>query len=75
MENSWALLWWIPRMPRLQTYAPLLVVRLSNLSGRFNLEQEGVDAALVHGNPVAWQDYYCEKLSEEELVVGGSPDL
>lgn len=75
MVNSLALHWWIPRMPRLQAYAPQLDVRLSNLSGRFNLEQEGVDAALVHGNPEEWQDYYCEKLSEDELVLVCSPDL
>lgn len=75
MVNSLALHWWIPRMPRLQAYAPQLDVRLSNLSGRFNLEQEGVDAALVHGKPEEWQDYYCEKLSEDELVLVCSPDL
>ncbi|WP_025555835.1 LysR substrate-binding domain-containing protein [Vibrio parahaemolyticus] len=75
MVNSLALHWWIPRMPRLQAYAPQLDVRLSNLSGRFNLEQEGVDAALVHGTPEEWQDYYCEKLSEDELVLVCSPDL
>ncbi|EGR1567872.1 LysR family transcriptional regulator [Vibrio parahaemolyticus] len=75
MVNSLALHWWIPRMPRLQAYAPQLDVRLSNLSGRFNLEQEGVDAALVHGNTEEWQDYYCEKLSEDELVLVCSPDL
>lgn len=64
-----------PTYATLQAYAPQLDVRLSNLSGRFNLEQEGVDAALVHGNPEEWQDYYCEKLSEDELVLVCSPDL
>ncbi|NAW84231.1 LysR family transcriptional regulator [Vibrio sp. V43_P6S15P86] len=75
MVNSLALHWWIPRMSDLQGFAPQLDVRLSNLSGRFNLEQEGIDAALVHGNPEEWQDYYCEKLSEDELVLVCSPEL
>ncbi|EPH5594893.1 MULTISPECIES: LysR substrate-binding domain-containing protein [Vibrio] len=75
MVNSLALHWWIPRMSDLQRFAPQLDVRLSNLSGRFNLEQEGIDAALVHGNPEEWQDYYCEKLSEDELVLVCSPEL
>lgn len=75
MVNSLALHWWIPRMSSLQDFAPQLDVRLSNLSGRFNLEQEGIDAALVHGNTEEWQDYYCEKLSEDELVLVCSPEL
>ncbi|MFB1052566.1 LysR substrate-binding domain-containing protein [Vibrio diabolicus] len=75
MVNSLALHWWIPRMSSLQDFAPQLDVRLSNLSGRFNLEQEGIDAALVHGNSEEWQDYYCEKLSEDELVLVCSPEL
>lgn len=75
MVNSLALHWWIPRMSDLQGFAPQLDVRLSNLSGRFNLEQEGIDAALVHGNPEEWQDYYCEKLCEDELVLVCSPEL
>ncbi|HHX8315856.1 LysR family transcriptional regulator [Vibrio diabolicus] len=75
MVNSLALHWWIPRMSSLQDFAPQLDVRLSNLSGRFNLEQEGIDAALVHGNTDEWQDYYCEKLSEDELVLVCSPEL
>lgn len=75
MVNSLALHWWIPRMSSLQNFAPQLDVRLSNLSGRFNLEQEGIDAALVHGNTDEWQDYYCEKLSEDELVLVCSPEL
>ncbi|AVH28911.1 LysR substrate-binding domain-containing protein [Vibrio diabolicus] len=75
MVNSLALHWWIPRMSSLQDFAPQLDVRLSNLSGRFNLEQEGIDAALVHGNTEEWQNYYCEKLSEDELVLVCSPEL
>ncbi|HHF2970121.1 TPA: LysR substrate-binding domain-containing protein [Vibrio diabolicus] len=75
MVNSLALHWWIPRMSSLQDFAPQLDVRLSNLSGKFNLEQEGIDAALVHGNTEEWQDYYCEKLSEDELVLVCSPEL
>ncbi|MEH0669450.1 LysR substrate-binding domain-containing protein [Vibrio owensii] len=75
MVNSLALHWWIPRMSSLQEFAPQLDIRLSNLIGQFSLEQEGIDAALVHGSPLEWQDYYCEKLSEDELVLVCSPEL
>lgn len=75
MVNSLALHWWIPRMSSLQEFAPQLDIRLSNLIGQFSLEQEGIDAALVHGSPLEWQDYYCEKLSDDELVLVCSPEL
>ncbi|GAK22447.1 LOW QUALITY PROTEIN: transcriptional regulator, LysR family [Vibrio sp. JCM 19052] len=75
MVNSLALHWWIPRMSSLQEFAPQLDIRLSNLIGQFSLEQEAIDAALVHGSPLEWQDYYCEKLSEDELVLVCSPEL
>ena len=75
MVNSLALHWWIPRMSSLQEFAPQLDIRLSNLIGQFSLEQEGIDAALVHGSPLEWQDYYCEKLSEDELVLVCNPEL
>lgn len=29
----------------------------------------------MHGSPLEWQDYYCEKLSEDELVLVCSPEL
>ncbi|CAH1555539.1 LysR substrate-binding domain-containing protein [Vibrio rotiferianus] len=75
MVNSLALHWWIPRMSSLQDYAPQLDIRLSNLVGQFSLEQEGIDVAVVHGSPEEWQDYYCEMLSEDELVLVCSPEL
>lgn len=75
MVNSLALHWWIPRVQSLQDFAPQLDVRLSNLVGSFNLNQEGVDVALIHGKTEEWQDYYCEKLSDDELVMVCSPEL
>lgn len=75
MVNSLALHWWIPRLDDLQQFAPNLDVRLSNLTGIFHLEQQGVDVALVHGSPDDWQDYYCEKLSDDELILVCSPEL
>lgn len=75
MVNSLALHWWIPRVPMLQQDSPSLDIRLSNLIGFFDLEQEGVDIALVHGKPKEWQDYYCEKLGDDELVLVASPNL
>lgn len=75
MVNSLALHWWIPRVPMLQQDSPSLDIRLSNRIGYFDLDQEGVDIALVHGKPREWQNYYCEKLGDDELVLVASPNL
>lgn len=75
MVNSMALHWWIPRVAELQAYAPELDVRLSNLVGEFNLEQQGVDVALIHGNAKDWTNYACEKLGDDELILVCSPQL
>lgn len=75
MINSLAVHWWIPRMHDFQQSAPNLDVRISNLVGRFNLEHEGVDVALIHGSKEDWQDYYCEKLADDEMVMVCSPQL
>ncbi|MBB1335712.1 LysR family transcriptional regulator [Pseudoalteromonas sp. SG43-7] len=75
MVNSMALHWWIPRVAELQAYAPELDVRLSNLVGEFNLEQHGVDVALVHGKQQDWAQYHCEKLADDELILVCSPEL
>jgi len=58
-----------------QQSAPNLDVRVSNLVGPFNLEHEGVDIALIHGSKDDWQDYYCEKLGTDEMVMVCHPSL
>jgi len=75
MINSLALHWWIPRVGRLQRFEPKLDVRISNRIGVFELAREGVDVALIHGAVDDWQHYYCEKLSDDELVLVCSPSL
>ncbi|MGF1753603.1 LysR substrate-binding domain-containing protein [Vibrio makurazakiensis] len=75
MINSLAMHWWIPRVQGFQQFAPKMDVRISTLTGVFQLEKQGVDIALVHGKPDDWQDYYCEKLSSDELVMVCSPLL
>ncbi|MBF9003244.1 MULTISPECIES: LysR substrate-binding domain-containing protein [Vibrio] len=75
MINSLALHWWIPRVPKFQQFAPTIDIRMSNLPGQFSLEAEGVDAAIIHGVLDDWQDYYCEKLSDDQLVLVCNPDL
>ncbi|MGF1718453.1 LysR substrate-binding domain-containing protein [Vibrio kyushuensis] len=75
MVNSLAIHWWIPRMQEFQQHAPNLDVRVSNLIGSFNLERENVDVALIHGTHEDWQDYHCEKLGDDELVMVCHPDL
>ncbi|GEM79235.1 LysR substrate-binding domain-containing protein [Vibrio superstes] len=75
MVNSLAMHWWIPRVPSFQSFSPTLDVRISTLTGPFDLEREGVDIALVHGVPNEWQDYHCEKLGRDDLVLVCSPLL
>ncbi|MGF1750952.1 LysR substrate-binding domain-containing protein [Vibrio cionasavignyae] len=74
MVNSLALHWWIPRVPHLQQALPQLDIRISNRVGAFSLEMEGVDLALIHGSIDDWQDYFCEKLAEDDLVLVASPN-
>ncbi|KMV28479.1 LysR family transcriptional regulator [Photobacterium swingsii] len=75
MVHSLALHWWIPRVPDFQQAMPELDVRISNILGSFELEREGVDIALIHGKPNEWEDYYCEKLGDDELIMVCSPQL
>ncbi|MCZ4372439.1 LysR substrate-binding domain-containing protein [Vibrio diazotrophicus] len=75
MVNSLAMHWWVPRVDNFQQYAPNVDIRLSNLIGSFDLNQEGVDVAILHGKTDEWQDYYCEKLGDDELLLVCSPEL
>ncbi|MCW8328851.1 LysR substrate-binding domain-containing protein [Photobacterium sp. SDRW27] len=75
MVNSLALHWWIPRVSDFQQQAPHIDIRISNLIQTFDLDREGVDVALLHGKPDEWQDYYCEKLGDDELIMVCSPSL
>ncbi|WMN88925.1 LysR substrate-binding domain-containing protein [Vibrio parahaemolyticus] len=75
MINSLAIHWWVPRVDNFQQYAPNTDIRLSNLIGPFDLNQEGVDVAIIHGKSDEWEDYYCEKLGDDELLLVCSPDL
>ncbi|MFV0449635.1 MAG: LysR substrate-binding domain-containing protein [Vibrio sp.] len=75
MINSLAIHWWVPRVDNFQQYAPNVDIRLSNLVGPFDLNQEGVDVAIIHGKTDEWEDYYCEKLGDDELLLVCSPEL
>ncbi len=75
MINALAVHWWVPKVEEFQHYAPNIDVRLSNLTESYNLEEEGVDIAIIHGKPDQWLDYYCEKLADDQLVLVCSPEL
>ncbi len=75
MVNSLVLHWWIPRVADFQAQVPLLDIRVSNITGVFDLQKEHVDVALIHGSAEDWSNYYCEKLGDDELVLVISPDL
>ncbi|CCO47970.1 putative Bacterial regulator, LysR family [Vibrio nigripulchritudo SOn1] len=75
MVASLALHWWIPRVEKFQGANQELDVRISNIIGTFDLPAEGVDLAIIHGQEQHWQDYYCHKLLDDELVMVAHPDL
>lgn len=75
MVNSLAMHWWIPKVPSFQAFSPKLDIRISTLTGPFDLDLEGVDVALVHGVPNEWQRFHCEKLGRDDLVLVCSPSL
>ncbi|WP_375749799.1 LysR substrate-binding domain-containing protein [Vibrio sp. HN007] len=75
MVASLTMHWWIPRVQIFQEIAPNLDIRISNIIGPFDMEKEGVDVTLVHGVPDEWQDYYCDKLGDDELVLVCHPDI
>ena len=69
MVNSLVMHWWIPHVDRFNQFAPNIDIRISNLTGRFKMESEGIDVAIIHGNTHDWSDYYCELLAADELVL------
>ncbi|MDG3085393.1 LysR substrate-binding domain-containing protein [Vibrio hannami] len=75
MVASLAMHWWIPRVQHFQEMAPNLDIRISNIIGPFNMEKEDVDVTLVHGVPDEWENYYCDKLGDDELVLVCHPDI
>ncbi len=75
MINSLAIHWWVPKVVDFQNYAPNIDIRLSNLVGCFDFNQEGVDVAIIHGEADEWSSYYCEKLGDDELLMVCSPEL
>ncbi len=75
MINSLAIHWWVPRVENFQQYAPNVDIRLSNLVGTFDFNQEGVDVAIIHGKTDEWEGYHCEKLGDDELLLVCSPEL
>ncbi len=75
MINSLAIHWWVPRVNDFQQYAPNVDIRLSTLAGSFDFNREGVDVAIIHGKTDEWEDYYCEKLGDDELLLVCSPEL
>ncbi|WED24180.1 LysR substrate-binding domain-containing protein [Vibrio sp. JC009] len=75
MVASQAIHWWIPRVQGLQELAPELDIRISTITGPFDMQREGVDVAVVHGITDEWEDYYCDKLGDDELVMVCHPDI
>ncbi|NOH71929.1 hypothetical protein F0225_11355 [Vibrio pectenicida] len=75
MINSLVMHWWIPRVDKFNRYAPEVDIRISNLTGHFTMEAEGIDVAIIHGKTNDWSDHYCELLAKNELVMTASPEF
>ncbi len=75
MVNSLALHWWIPKVDQFQKDAPHIDIRISSLPFVFDLDNEGIDVALIHGNKEEWNNYYFEHLADDELILVCSPTL
>ncbi|MBL4831503.1 MAG: LysR family transcriptional regulator [Aliivibrio sp.] len=75
MVNSLALHWWIPKVDQFQQEAPHIDIRISSLPFVFDLDDEGIDVALIHGNKEEWKHYHFEHLADDELILVCSPAL
>ncbi|CAH0536309.1 LysR family transcriptional regulator [Vibrio marisflavi] len=75
MVHSLAMHWWIPRVERFNQFSNTLDIRISNLVGNFSLQQEGIDVALVLGKSSEWENYHCEFLGNDELVMVANPNI
>lgn len=72
MLSTFAMRWFIPRLPRFQEQYPDIEVRITTSLKPADLEREGIDCAIRHGDGV-WPGLSCTRLFSESLVPVAHP--
>lgn len=75
MVNSMVLHWWIPKVDSFQKQLPDIDIRISNLVNQLDFEKNNIDAAIIQGSCLGNDQYHCEKLADDELILVASPNL
>lgn len=72
MLSTFAMRWFIPRLPRFQERFPDIEVRITTSIKPADLEHEGIDCAIRHGDG-AWPGLSATRLFSESLVPVAHP--
>jgi LysR family transcriptional regulator, glycine cleavage system transcriptional activator len=72
MLSTFAMRWFIPRLPRFQERYPDIEVRITTSIKPADLEHEGIDCAIRHGDG-AWPGLSATRLFSESLVPVAHP--
>ena len=71
--STLTLLWFIPRLPKLNALYPEIDLRLSSLAYEpTDFDCNTIDAAIVYGVPSDWPGLVAEKLFDDALVLVGN---
>jgi len=74
MLSTFAMRWFIPRLPRFQEKYPDIEVRITTSIKPADLEREGIDCAIRHGDG-DWPGLNATRLFSESLVPVAAPKL
>ena len=74
MAATFAMRWFMPRLPRFQQRFPDIEIRISTTQRAVKFEREDIDAAIRHGDG-GWADMQCDRLFDVETTPVCSPDL
>lgn len=74
MLSTFAMRWFIPRLPRFQEKYPDIEVRITTSIKPADLEREGIDCAIRHGDG-DWPGLTATRLFSESLVPVAHPKL
>jgi len=70
--------WVIPRLPSFQEKYPEINLRISTLNRQLqssDFQTNQINIAIEYGKPTDWNNYYCEKIFDDSLILVGSPKL
>lgn len=75
MLSTFAMYWFIPRLPHFQTQHPDIDVRIATGSTPADVDRDGFDCSIRYGTADAWPDMAATRLFEETLVPVCIPAL